>query len=88
MTNVLIETRLAQLAADEGGAFEKVAVPKTLLRHVLALLEERKACPYCETPKPFDVVAHEQVPSRLNPLASAAALNMVKAAADCTGVQK
>jgi hypothetical protein len=79
MTDTLAKTRLAQLAADEGGAFEKVAVPKALLRRLLALLETPQTCAQCDHHTPYDVVAHESLPSRANPIAAAAAVNMLKA---------
>lgn len=72
------KTRLEQLAADEGPHIESVRVPKALLRRLLALLEEAKPCPHCQTPEAFDLEAHERVPSRLNPFAAAAAVNLLK----------
>jgi hypothetical protein len=73
--------KLRTLAVDEGHHIAHVPISKVLLRRVLTQLERTTVCPRCETTKPFDLIAHESHPSRANPLAAAAALNMRKAAA-------
>lgn len=81
MTDHIAKARLVELATDEGPHIERVMVPKILLRRLLALVEQAKPCPHCQLIEPFDVVAHESVPSRLKPFAAAAALNLTKAGA-------
>lgn len=76
MQIVSVKTTIENLARDEGPHIERVSVPKVLLRQIIAALEAKPVCQCCEDQGRLDLVAHLSEPSRLNPLAAAAAVNV------------
>jgi hypothetical protein len=61
----------------------QIALTKAGARNLAALihqLKEGSACPNCEAPRAYDLVAHESLASRANPMAAAFAVQARKGA--------
>ena len=73
-------TQQLEALASGPAYLPSIAVTRDFLRAVLTHIRtvENRPCSQCEELKTFDLEAHLSHPSRINPLAAAAAIHLVK----------